>query len=717
MKSFFSKVLEFIKGARKALIAVAGLLAATLLCLGLADGVQKDWGNIAVTSGQIEATTVDETKYSMGYKLYVPKGVDENHPAPAVLCLHGYQNDHETSAAYALEFARHGYVALAIDEFGHGSTSIGMMERGFTNHKVAKVCYGWDSQEDKTYSFSSGPDRYKLMMNFSCLDFFINKYSHSVDKETGAVQQEKIKDSSMGGTFAYHWLATQKYVIPTKMAVTGHSMGTWAAWSVSAACSNAVLEINGVPHDISPRATILQAGEIFKTQTDAMGRMAYDSDEDGLLDIHWNNPLILSAKYDEFNYFRDYAKTPINDEVMHGETNANFLGVSTGEAEFNKTFHEDFAAGTSRRRNLYVTNHRLLTHHSGAIADTLDWVSASVATPLSIEAKNHTFMVKEWLVFFGMLCSIASAVAMAMVFKNVKWFAPVYAGVPNRPEKEKKGWKWWKAALITMGISAVTYPFLTQLGHGLFPFPEHVFSMTIGDGFLVWYLFLIVVMLCFTLIPWFRKKKKGTLDTDFVDLGMARDNEEHKHKFDWGLLGKSAIVVVAGALWMYLQVLFTQGVFQLDLRFIWPFFRGFNLSRFLMFLVYLPIFLIFFILNNSKIFAGNRVPGTNEKGIVAFFKVWWKYALCMVGGILIVVLIEYIPFFAQLGPGADLLFSTTFGGPFMSLLIVFAPQVLVFSFICTYCYRKTGNVFVGAMLVAILACWIVTGGSAILYTF
>ena len=89
----------------------------------------------------------------------------------------------------------------------------------------------------------------------------------------------------------------------------------------------------------------------------------------------------------------------------------------------------------------------------------------------------------------------------------------------------------------------------------------------------------------------------------------------------------------------------------------------------------------------------------------------------MVGGILLVILIEYVPFFLQLGPGADLLFSTTFGGPFMSLLIVFAPQVIVFSFICTYCYRKTGNVFVGALLVAILACWIVTGGSAILYTF
>ena len=709
------KILEVFKSAKTALIVLASLLVTTFTCMGLAHGVQQDWGNVTVTTGAISATTVEGKEYLMGYKLYVPKGVDANHKAPAVLCLHGYQNDHETSAGYAIEFARHGYVALAIDEFGHGSTNIGMLYRGVTNHKVSKVCYGWDSIEDKTYSFSSGPTRYKLLMNFSNLDFFIAKYSHSVDKNdlSKISETEYIKDSSMGGTAAYAWLAVQDYVDNTKMAVTGHSMGTWAAWSVSAAMCGA--QLGGV--DITPKATILQAGEIFKTVTDANGRMAYDKDGDGTPDIYWNNPLLLSAKYDEFNYFRDYAKTPINETVEHGDANANFLGVSNTEASFNKTFHENFAAGTSRRRNLYVTNHRLLTHHKGAIADTLNWVSSSTAVALNKDAKNQTMMAKEWLVFFAMLSAIASTVAMVMVFKGVKWFEPVFAGVPNRTEKEKKGWKWWKAALITIAISTFTYPFLTQLGQGLFPLPEKIFSLTIGNGFLIWYLFLIVVMLCFTLIPWFRKKKKGTLDTDFVDMGMARDDEEHRHKFDWGLLGKSAIVVAIGVLWMYLQVILCQAIFQLDLRFIWPFFKGFSFHRFLMFLVYLPMFVVFFILNNSKIFASNRMPGTGDKGIKAFFKVWWKYALCMVGGILVVILIEYVPFFLQLGPGADLLFSTTFGGPFMSLLIVFAPQVVVFSFICTYCYRKTGNVFVGALLVAILACWIVTGGSAILYTF
>ena len=81
---------------------------------------------------------------------------------------------------------------------------------------------------------------------------------------------------------------------------------------------------------------------------------------------------------------------------------------------------------------------------------------------------------------------------------------------------------------------------------------------------------------------------------------------------------------------------------------------------------------------------------------------------------MVIVLIEYIPFFLGIGPGADLLFSSLFGGPFMSILIVFVPQVLVFSLLCTYTYRRTGTVYTGAFTVAAMAAWIITGGSAIL---
>ena len=167
-------------------------------------------------------------------------------------------------------------------------------------------------------------------------------------------------------------------------------------------------------------------------------------------------------------------------------------------------------------------------------------------------------------------------------------------------------------------------------------------------------------------------------------------------------------------LMMYALVAVCETIFLLDFRFIWPFFKTFSPERLLQFLVYVPFFALFFLLNNSKIFAGMRTEATYKSGIGGFLSTWWRSALMMVGGVMVIVLIEYIPFFAGIGPGADLLFSSLFGGPFMSILIVFVPQVLVFSLLCTYIYRRTGNVYTGAFTVASMAAWVITGGSSIL---
>ncbi len=700
MKNFFAV-------SKKPLIVLACLLLVVIACMTVANGIQTDWGNVRIETGVIETTLLDTDEVvHLGYKLYVPADAKEGDNLPAVLCLHGYQNDHETSAAYAMEFARRGYVALCIDEYGHGATDIGMAARGYVNHKVT-TCYGYD-EDGVSYLKIGGVNRYKLMMNFSNLSFFSDRYVKSTDFETGEALEDadSLRDASMGGIMAYAWLADLPYVDGSNMAVTGHSMGTWAAWTVSAAYSGT---------DIEPRATALQCGELFKTVRDEEGRLAYDQDGDGTADLSWNNVLMVTAKYDEFNYFRDYAKTPVTEELVKDEQRLNFLNVSADEAAWNTTFHEDFEAGTSVRTEYIITNHRLTTHDAHSVSAIIDWFTQAQGVTPEKASSDQTFLLKEWLVFIAMLCGIASAVAFAMALKGIPFFAPVFQSVPNRPEKIKRGWKFWKGALLMALISTFTYPFLCQLGHGLMPLPENIFKMTIGNGFLVWYIFLILVMLGFILIPWFSHKKKGLPNPDFADMGLARADDAHRNRLDWALLGKSLLTAFLGILWMYLQVVLCEKVFALDFRFIWPFFKSFSWSRLGQFCVYFPVFALFFLLNNSRIFASSRVDGADVPGVKGFFKCWWKYAFCMVGGILILCLIEYVPFFLQLGPGADLLFGSTFGGPFMSLLIVFAPQVIVFSFVCTYCYRKTGNVYLGAFMVATMACWIVTGGSAMMY--
>lgn len=667
--------------AKRPLALFAALLVAIFACMGIANSIQRDGGKVSVEMGSISTQLGDLT-----YKLYKPDSATAAAPAPAVLLLHGYQNDHETSAAYAVELARRGAVVLALDEYGHGWTGAGMINRGYVNHKVT-VTYGQESEAEGTYVSIGGPNRYRVMMNFSNLMFFDPYYSTDDDGNT-------IRDSSMGGIAAYGVLAGFDFVDPTRIGISGHSMGTWASWSVSAAYAGAT---DGQGRDITPKATVLQCGELFR-------QSVYDTGS-----IYFNNVLLLQAQYDEFNYFRDYANT-VTDDLIKSDLRTEFLGCSAADAAWDTTYGS-FADGTARRVELLHTNHRLATHDSHGMAAAMDWFTQAIGLKTALAPTDQVYMLKECLVFVAMLCGIAAMLPLMELLALTPFFAPVMQGIPNRPNRVKKGWKWWKGAIITVLIAAASYPFMTQLGHGLLPLPEGVFRMTIGNGFLSWYLLLIVIMLGTTFLTLHGAKKKGE-PMDFVDLGLS--SEKKRQGIDWALCGRSALLSLSMVGFLYLLVVLCETLFQLDFRFIWPFFKGFTAERFVQFLVYILVFALFFLLNNSKIFAQARVENTEKPGLKAFLSCWWKYAFCMVGGILIIILLEYIPFFAGIGPGADLLFGSTFGGPFMSLLIVFAPQILVFSLICTYCYRRTGSVYTGAFTVAAMACWIVTGGSAIL---
>jgi dienelactone hydrolase len=642
------------------LLCISCIIVASVF-MALADRIQRDGGMIGIIDGRIS----DGEGY-LTYKMYKPVTASENDKAPAVLLLHGYQNDHETCAAYAIELARRGAVVMCLDEYGHGSSSLGLIKRGYVDH-VVKVNYGNDSVEDKTFREISGSKRYRVLMNFSNLSFFNDHYSR--DDHGNA-----ILDSSCGGSLAYEILSKFDYVDSSRMAVSGHSMGTWSSWTVAA-------DFAGTP--IAPKAVVLQCGELF---TDDV----YDAKK-----IHFNNVLLLQAKYDEFSYFRDYQRM-VDDDLLKSDLRTSFLNTTADQAEWNRTYGS-FADGSARRMELLMTNHRLTTHHLGGLAVALDWFDQAIGLPNKLSNTDIVAKTKEYLVLASMLCILAGLFPLMAYLLETPLFRDVKQVMPDMDSMaSKKGWR--KGALITILLSGASFPFMTQLGHALLPLPEGIFRMTVGNGFLGWYLLLIIVMLITSAITRSKNKKKGIAS----------------EKFDLAVFLRSLALAIVMIAYVYIVNMIYTLLFDLDLRFIWPFFRPFTLQRFLQFLVYIPFFALFYYLNNSKIMRDLRTQSAYEKGFFGFIRNWSVNFLLMAGGVMIVVLIEYIPFFAGIGPGADLLFGSTFGGPFMSILILFVPQVLFFSVLCTYAYRMTGRAYTGAMLAAMLACWIVTGGSSFL---
>jgi pimeloyl-ACP methyl ester carboxylesterase len=84
-------------------------------------------GGIKVT----EVTFPGTGGASMSGLLYTPPNATAATPAPGVLAVHGYINSRETQSGFAIEFARRGYVVLALDQTGHGYSDGPAFSNGF----------------------------------------------------------------------------------------------------------------------------------------------------------------------------------------------------------------------------------------------------------------------------------------------------------------------------------------------------------------------------------------------------------------------------------------------------------------------------------------------------------------------------------------------------------------------------------------------------------
>ena len=106
-------------------------LAIVGLILIVAGGVLA-W--VTQTAGGIQIRDVRFTGAkgnTMSALLYVPSNATPQLPAPGILAVHGYINSRETQDGFAIEFARRGYVVLALDQTGHGYSDGPAFANGF----------------------------------------------------------------------------------------------------------------------------------------------------------------------------------------------------------------------------------------------------------------------------------------------------------------------------------------------------------------------------------------------------------------------------------------------------------------------------------------------------------------------------------------------------------------------------------------------------------
>lgn len=90
--------------------------------------------HLVQTSGGIQIKDVRFTGTAgktLSGLLYIPANATPSTPAPGILAVHGYINSREAQSGFAIEYARRGYLVLALDQTGHGYSDGPAFSDGF----------------------------------------------------------------------------------------------------------------------------------------------------------------------------------------------------------------------------------------------------------------------------------------------------------------------------------------------------------------------------------------------------------------------------------------------------------------------------------------------------------------------------------------------------------------------------------------------------------
>src|ERR1700686_5500259 len=106
-------------------LAIAGVIL--ILAGGVLAWLTQTAGGVRIEDIRFKGAKGD----TMSALLYIPANATAQTPAPGILAVHGYINSREHQDGFAIEFARRGYVVLALDKTGHGYSDPPAFANGF----------------------------------------------------------------------------------------------------------------------------------------------------------------------------------------------------------------------------------------------------------------------------------------------------------------------------------------------------------------------------------------------------------------------------------------------------------------------------------------------------------------------------------------------------------------------------------------------------------
>ena len=610
-------------------------LVLVLISILVSGAVQTSFGRVDIR----EISVVTKVGTLTGY-LLVPDTATVQDPAPAIVTSHGYLNNREMQDINYVELSRRGYVVFAMNAYKHGDSSI--------------------------------PEAY---------------YSDTINVKTG------------GMVDAVEYLATLPFVNPTRIGVTGHSMG--GSFAIATATYYSDLERKALEDGTSPA----NAKPLNKVAA-ALPVGMYPSDLAAVTDHSGNSGLLcdlglIMGMYDEFFA----AGGQSGEQVLSSNLTHNLLAVQTGiqqtdpllEGKIYKNPNNGFILSIYNPRETHAQNHFSFL----SAGDLVRFFQDTLPAPHPLPPSNQTWWMKEIFNLIGLVGFFMFLVPFADLLLSIGFFRELrttgITPVPAlQPGKERK--RYSNSVVLNIILCVVLIFPMTMAGYLLLL--NKILPQDTTGGIGLWAVACGFVGLLALRIGSGKFKGRGR------EFGV---------RIPWRSFGKAillAILVVGAA---YLLLFLADYFYQTDFR-IWTFdIRIFSAHKIWVAIKYLPFFLVYYIVNSimiSRTTFENWSEGKQTRMAVL--------VNVLTPGVF--VAISFLPLlftgftlWGLLLKGSSLLAGA--GALVPILMIPFIPILGLAAYLSMKLYRLTGNIWLGALLNAFLITMITVANTSFSFPY
>jgi pimeloyl-ACP methyl ester carboxylesterase len=475
-----------------------------------------------------------------------------------------------------------------------------------------------------------------------------------------------------GGMDTIKYIRSLAFVDKDNVGLEGHSMGGWASLKAAEA----------VPDGY--RSMILEGSSPGTYGT-----------KDGTPTFPRNTMLVYSI-YDEFSMLM--WKTLIPRDVVKGDKMKAMFG--TTETIQPGKLYGSIADGTARILYQPPIIHPRDHISREAIGYAISWFQQTLKGGKPIPVSDQVWYWKEIGTLIALIGMILLLFPLGSLLMRTSFFSELNEATPEK--KTVTGIGWWIGAILTVLIPLPLYIWAIGYSAPGKLKPSACWAQNVTTVIAYWALAVAVISLVlFLLWHFLLNRKKGATFASYgvtwKDKGLA-----------WMKIWKSALLSILVVGVAYLTLIFSECIFLSDYRF-WVFaIHPMTALQFRIFLSYLVWFLIYFLVISMILHGELRIGREGEPKL-------WKEMLVniflMITGYIIFEAWAYIPLFS--GGSTPI----PMAGLWYIVMFQFFPIFAIAACLMTYYFRKTGHIYAGAFICALLVTWIVVAGQATHFAF